>query len=110
MYSNPCPSNWADEDFDPYQCGDTLLLPRQTYNDNATAFINVFKPPGLDDFHFVSIDDTIGADGNKLDDTPCWVANVYRSDSSSPAPRLSASWALTAGAVGLGLVLQSLLR
>ena len=56
MYSNPCPSNWADEDFDPYQCGDTLLLPKQTYNNNVTQFINVFKPPGLEDFDFVSID------------------------------------------------------
>ena len=56
MYSNPCPSNWVDADFDPYQCGDTLLLPKQEYNDDVVAFINVFKPPGLDDFTFVSID------------------------------------------------------
>ena len=57
MYSNPCPAAWGDDaDFDPYMCGDSLLLPRQTYNDNPTAFINVFKPPGLDDFNFVSID------------------------------------------------------
>ena len=169
MYSNPCPAAWGDDaDFDPYMCGDSLLLPRQTYNDNPTAFINVFKPPGLDDFNFVSIDgeaarahdgqrtsnarhartiartpparlwlwahtrlpalplslslthplslsrpaclaDTI-VNGQKVDPTECWVANVYRSDSSSPAPRLSASWGLTAGTVALGLVLQSLLR
>merc|ERR1719240_1497347 len=56
MYSNPCPSSWGDdEDFDPYQCGDTLVLPKQAYNGNVTHFINVFKPPGLEEFDFVSV-------------------------------------------------------
>jgi len=102
MYSNPCPSNWADEDFDPYQCGDTLLLPKQTYNNNVTQFINVFKPPGLEDFDFVSIDDA-------RDETPCWVAKVYTSTSPAP-PRWGMSSVVTFGAIAVGLVLQTMLR
>ena len=104
MYSNPCPG--PDWDFDPYMCGDTLLLPKQEYK-NATQFINVFKPPGLEDFDFVEIDDSLDASGNRVDPTPCWVAKVY---TSSPAPRLGASGAVTAATMAIGLVLQALLR
>jgi len=54
MFSNPCPdSSW---DFDPYQCGDTLQLPKQVYNNDPVAFINAFKPPGLDGITFVAVD------------------------------------------------------
>ena len=101
MYSNPCPGdNW---DFDPYMCGDTLLLPKQQFNDNVTAFINVFKPPGLEDFTFVSIDDRI-IDGVKVDTTPCWIAATY---SSSGAARQAgtASWAATAALVAVATAL-----
>merc|ERR1719161_1031645 len=94
MYSNPCPGdNW---DFDPYQCGDTLLLPKQHFNNNVTAFINTFKPPGLEDFTFRSIDDRINpATGQRYDDTPCWIARTY---SSSPAARTGGAppWMTTA--------------
>jgi len=101
MYSNPCPSNWVDEDFDPYMCGDTLVLPKQAYNGDVTQFINVFKPPGLEDFNFVAVDDL--EEGH----VPCWVAKVY---TSSPATRWGMSSFVTAGAIAVGLALQTMLR
>ena len=102
MYSNPCPGeNW---DFDPYQCGDTLLLPKQQFNNNVTAFINVFKPPGLEDFTFVTIDDRI-IDGVKVDTTPCWMADTYRSSSGAARTTGSASWAATAALVAVATAL-----
>jgi len=105
MYSNPCPD--ASWDFDPYMCGDTLLLPKQHYNNNVTAFINAFKPPGLEDFTFVSIDDTI-IDGARIDSTECWIARTY---SSSGATRLTtSSWVGTATFVAIAVAAQQLLR
>ena len=53
--------------------------------------------------------DTV-VNGKKVDDTPCWVAKVYASDASSPAPRLGMSWAVSAGTMVVGLALQYLLR
>lgn len=104
MYSNPCPGdNW---DFDPYMCGDTLLLPKDHFNNNVTAFINTFKPPGLEDFNFVSIDDST-VDGVRVDPRPCWIAQKY---SSSPASRRagsgSGSWFASAALVAVALVAQ----
>merc|ERR1719506_1509758 len=81
MYPNPCPdSSW---DFDPYMCGDTLKLPKQDY-DNVTMFINDFKPPGLEDYTFVAVDDTI-VDGVPVDPRPCWTAQTYKVNSAAPA-------------------------
>jgi len=98
MYSNPCPDpdTW---DFDPYQCGDTLLLPKAHFNDNVSAFINTFKPPGLEDFTFLSVDDTQGADHES-----CWIARTYQ---MSPAARATSpvSWAVTAALAVVGAVL-----
>merc|ERR1719440_2381547 len=78
MSSNECPGpNW---DFDPYMCGDTLLLPRKYFNNNVTAFVNHFKPPGLEEFTFVPVDDRINVDtGERFDSTPCWIARTYSS-------------------------------
>ena len=98
MYSNPCPSNWNEEDFDPYQCGDTLVLPRQKYHNDVVAFINDFKPPGLEDYTFVSVDDS------KDQHADCWIAKTY---TNSGAPRLTST--VTFLAVAVGLVLQQLL-
>jgi len=90
MYSNPCPDpdTW---DFDPYMCGDTLVLPKHDYNGNVTHFINVFKPPGLENYDFVEIDDTLS--GN--DATPCWMARTY-SNSGAARATSPVSWAATA--------------
>ena len=94
MQSNACPSNWADENMDPYMCGDDLILPKQTFNNDVVAFINAFKPPGLDDFTFVSVDDS--AEGH----AECWNAKVY-SNSAAAVGRGSVGLALAAAAVGL---------
>ena len=103
MSSNPCPGdNW---DFDPYMCGDTLLLPKQTFNNNVTAFVNHFKPPGLEDYTFVSIDDTI-VDGVRVDPTPCWVAQKYASSGASRRSGGAGSWAASTALVALALALQ----
>ena len=99
MYSNPCPSAWGDDaDFDPYMCGDSLLLPRQEFDDNVTRFINVFKPPGLDDYDFVPIDDRV-IDGVRVDDTPCWIARTYQNSAAGGKRTGGASWLLTAALV-----------
>jgi len=77
MKSNDCPSNWVDEDFDPFMCGDTLVLPKTEYAD-AEAFINAFPPPGLDDgYTFQQVDDSVT--GHQ----PCWIAKAYQSSGAS---------------------------
>ena len=53
----------------------------------ALAFINKFKPPGLDDFTFVDVDDSV--DGH----APCWNAPAF---TTSPAPRLESDAATVA--------------
>merc|ERR1719240_2143760 len=91
MYSNPCPSSWGDDqDFDPYQCGDTLVLPKQAYNGNVTHFINVFKPPGLEDYDFVSVDDV-----NTKNHEACWIARTY-SNSAGSSRLPTGTWVGTA--------------
>jgi len=72
MYPNPCPTNWVEDGFDPYTCGDDLLLPKSDDSwtgttgiasgpvaDRGIQFMNVFKPPGLDDFTFVEVPNCI---------------------------------------------------
>jgi len=99
MSSNSCPSNWVDEDFDPYMCGDSLLLPKQYFNNNATLFINHFKPPGLEDFTFVEVDDV--ADSS----LECWLAPAFQSSAMS---RLGSSSSLaTVAIMATGLALRS---
>lgn len=96
MSSNACPGdNW---DFDPYMCGDDLILPKTKFHNNVTLFINAFKPPGLDDKTFVEVDDI--ADPNAV----CWNAPAFHNG----APRLASS-GVTAAAVLIGLALRSLL-
>lgn len=97
MYSNPCPTNWDEADFDPYQCGDTLLLPKTHFNDNVTSFINAFPPPGLDGYTFIEIDDL--NDPNAI----CWSAPAYSSDAS----RLTTSALPTVAIMALGLAARS---
>jgi len=94
MYSNPCPANWVDDGFDPYACGDDLILPKQTYA-NVTEFLNVFKPPGLEDYNFVAVDDSVD------EHRPCWIAKTY---TSGAAPRLTS--AVSLGVVAVGMALQ----
>ena len=99
MYSNPCPTSWENADFDPYQCGDSLFLPRQEYDDNAERFINDFKPPGLDDYYFESVDDSVEGHPD------CWIAKVY-TNSAAPSRWSSAAGAIaTAAAAGAAAVL-----
>jgi len=95
MYSNPCPTQWGDDqDFDPYQCGDTLVLPKAEYHNNVTAFINAFKPPGLDGFEFFMVDDV-----NNQNHAPCWSAPAFTSD----ATRLSARMLSTVAIMAFGM-------
>lgn len=72
MQSNACPTNWENDNMDPYMCGDDLILPKVKFGDNVTAFVNQFKPPGLDDFRFISIDDSVNMDDDPNNDVICW--------------------------------------
>ena len=101
MYSNACPSNWQNDGFDPYACGDDLLLPKSQQSWEAVtgeagpatgiAFMNQFKPPGLDDYTFVE-------DPGNVD---CWNAPAFKGGSGA-ARHTSFAW-LGATFVGLGL-------
>ncbi len=99
MKSNPCPSNWADADFDPFQCGDTLELPKQVYNNDVVQFINAYPPPGLDDgYTFVMVDD------EQNPSAECWSAPAFQSG----APRLASGSSLaTLAIMATGMVLRS---
>mmetsp|Transcript_2644 Transcript_2644/g.7275 ORF Transcript_2644/g.7275 Transcript_2644/m.7275 type:complete len:223 (-) Transcript_2644:303-971(-) len=97
MKSNACPSNWVDENMDPYMCGDDLVLPKQEYNNDPVQFINAFKPPGLDDYTFVQVDDV--ADSS----LECWSAPAFQSS----ATRVSSS--ITVAVMAAGFALRSLL-
>lgn len=100
MYSNPCPAAWGDDaDFDPYMCGDTLLLPKSEYT-SAAEFINVFKPPGLDDFTFVEVDDSV--EGYE----PCWIARTYGTSGAARRAGVGSSWAATGAVVAAAVALQ----
>ena len=89
-------------------CGDTLVLPKTAYNDNVTTFINTFKPPGLEDFTFHQIDDSLDPNGNRIDETACWIAQTYsRSSAARLAP--SGSWALVATLVAVAAATPRLL-
>ncbi|KAL3893284.1 MAG: hypothetical protein SGPRY_014336, partial [Prymnesium sp.] len=66
MHSNACPASWGEENFDPYTCGDDLMLPKsraswlevtgQDVQPSGIGFMNIFKPPGFDDFEFIEVD------------------------------------------------------
>jgi hypothetical protein len=50
--------------------------------------------------------DTLDANGNKVDDTPCWIAKVY---SNSAAPSRWQGGLVSLAAVAVGVALQSML-
>merc|ERR1719197_2140582 len=63
MKPNDCPAGF--EDFDPYTCGDDLIIPSKEDDFNsAHKFMNKFKPPGMDDFTFIEVPDS----------EDCWTA------------------------------------
>jgi len=83
---------------DPYTCGDDLIIPSVEYGSEANpvmAMLNQgsFKPPGLDDFTFVEVEDD--------DARGCWDAPAYRS---------GASRRQLAGSAGLAVLLGAALR
>lgn len=45
MRPNACPEMMGD--FDPYTCGDDLVIPTIEYNNDPTEFMNYFNPPGI---------------------------------------------------------------
>ena len=68
-----CPPGF--EDFDPYTCGDDLIIPRKEEDfDTAYKFMNKFAPPGMDDYEFVEVDDD--------DPAGCWTAKAFSSGTS----------------------------
>ena len=76
MKPNDCPESFGDDNgFDPYTCGDDLIIPRREEETNsAEKFINFFKPPGLDDYTFVAVPDN---------GTDCWTAKAFSSGAAS---------------------------
>ena len=78
MKSNECPSQWGDNDMDPYMCGDDLELPKKEYP-SAVEFINQYKPPGLDDFKFIEVDDSVPGSPE------CWDPPAFRSSATMRA-------------------------
>ena len=87
-----CPIAWGDNDFDPYTCGDDLIIPRQEeYTNTAEKFLNFFKPPGLDDYDIVVVPDD-ESQGK------CWNARAFSSGAAASLPR-SASLLTTIAAV-----------
>ena len=87
--SNECPASWGDNDMDPYTCGDDLIIPSLAFGGGVMEMLNQFKPPGLDDFTFVEVDDD-AAEG-------CWDAPAYRSGASRRQLASSAGLAVLAG-------------
>lgn len=90
MKPNECPPGF--DDFDPYTCGDDLIIPPHEYS-SGIEFMNAFKPPGMDDWDFVA----------QTDDEPCWEPKFMRSS----AARLSSS--ATVGVMLLGAALRRFL-
>jgi len=115
MYPNACPSNWENEGMDPYTCGDDLLMPHSgpswegvvgttpagtDGNPTGIQFLNVFKPPGLDDFTFVVVPKTKSDCANPNPDSAypcCWTAPAFQSG----AARLAGSTGLAIMLVGM---------
>eukprot|EP00908_Phaeocystis_cordata_P013495 Transcript_24557.p1 GENE.Transcript_24557~~Transcript_24557.p1 ORF type:complete len:221 (-),score=85.33 Transcript_24557:847-1509(-) len=94
MKSNDCPASWGDNDFDPYMCGDDLIIPnKEDITNTADKFMNFFKPPGLDDYTFVEVPDD--------DPAGCWTAKAF----SSPAATLSSSGSLLAACLAASALL-----
>jgi len=73
MRSNPCPTNWVEDNHDPFMCGDDLVIPSNEYG-NVSVMINALKPPGLDDYNFVIADD---------EDEDCWKPMAYQLSGAS---------------------------
>ena len=95
MQPNPCPwegladagvTGWGEDGFDPYACGDDLIIPPvddccngadggiKAPDGNWGGFLNKFKPPGMDDYTFVQ-----AAEGEE-----CWQPPFMRSPASRP--------------------------
>jgi len=89
MRSNECPEGF--DDFDPYTCGDDLIIPPHEYA-SGVEFMNAFKPPGMDDFNFISDNSS-----------SCWKPAFMRSSAAG----LSSS--ATVGVMLLGAALRRLL-
>jgi len=109
MASNECPhdQNGQPWDFDPFQCGDTLVLPKWQYGNDYLAFINAFKPPGMEEFNYTEVDDlSLDASGARVDQRPCWTAKSHGSSNSAGARLTSTA---TLAVVVIGMVLQTLL-
>lgn len=79
MWPNDCPAGF--EDFDPYTCGDDLVIPKNEFPgpNGGINFMNKFKPPGMYDHIFVTVNDTVDENGNVIDSSPCWKPLPYRS-------------------------------
>mmetsp|Transcript_7073 Transcript_7073/g.13864 ORF Transcript_7073/g.13864 Transcript_7073/m.13864 type:complete len:206 (-) Transcript_7073:625-1242(-) len=54
MQWNECPENMPD--FDPYTCGDDLIIPPRVF-ERGIDFMNRFPPPGMYDYTFVERSD-----------------------------------------------------
>ena len=73
-----CPAGF--EDFDPYTCGDDLIIPSKEDDFNsAHKFMNKFKPPGMDDFTFIEVPDS----------EDCWTAQAFTSGAASLSSRVA---------------------
>ena len=99
MKSNPCPELWGKHEMDPYMCGDNLEMPKQVYSD-VVAFINAYKPPGLDapTTTFVMVDDVANPSA------ACWSAPSFQ---SSATRLVSSSPFATLAIMATGMVLSS---
>jgi len=80
MKPNDCPDGF--DDFDPYTCGDDLIIPRKTEGfDSALNFMNKFKPPGMGDYSFVIAEDD--------DPDGCWTAKAFSSGAATLSSRVA---------------------
>merc|ERR1712196_230785 len=87
MKSNDCPANWVDDGHDPYTCGDDLIIPtKEPGYDSALAFINKFKPPGMDDYEFVV----------ETNESNCWTAMAFRTSAAATRFSSYSRWATLA--------------
>lgn len=96
MISNDCPcdpNGLCFDNFDPYTCGDDLIIPPVEYA-TGIEFMQKFAPPGLYDYTFVVANST----------ETCWQPKFMRSS----ATRVVSS-AATLGVMVLGLALRHLL-
>ena len=80
MKPNDCPDGF--DDFDPYTCGDDLIIPRKTPDfDSASKFMNKFKPPGMSDYTFIQVPDD--------HDEGCWTAKAFSSGAATLSSRVA---------------------